>query len=217
MEQLLSELEQSHQNLLKCAKSVKEYYDKMELENNQVLLEEIKKKDRCILKLESEISDLKNTSLISHLTKQLDDLKNQLSIADKVNKNLTKQLQDFRNAPKKIAIKKKTKPESEPEPEQEPEPEPEQEPEQEPEPEPEQEPEPEPEPEPEQEPEPEPESESEPELDDDEDIALTKKKIRGTIYYVTDNEDQYIYEILSNGQVGKIVGQIRKKKAHFYE
>ena len=69
--------------------------------------------------------------------------------------------------------------------------------------------------------EPEPEASPEPAADqqesdnesgsDEEEVSVSEKKLRGKMYYVTDDDEKQIYEKLEDGDIGDLVGKYNEK------
>jgi hypothetical protein len=52
----------------------------------------------------------------------------------------------------------------------------------------------------------------------DEEVEVFEKKLRGTIYYITDDCDKYIYQKLDDGSIGECVGKYNSKnRPHFFK
>ena len=60
--------------------------------------------------------------------------------------------------------------------------------------------------------------ESDEEEEEEDEIEVIEKKLRHKIYYVTDDDDKYIYEKLDDGSIGDCVGKYNSKnRPHFYK
>jgi len=204
-------------------------------------MEDIKKKMLCelenlighfeqrISKLEGEILDHKNSidtlqSRCDHLEKNNTDLVDELenmkkvSIIKTLNTRLTEKDGEIahlktrinaleQNSKSKIELVNEVtvKKEEAPEPVKEASPAPAEEPE----------PEPEASPAPVEEASPEPaanQQESDNESgSDEEEVSVSEKKLRGKMYYVTDDDEKQIYEKLEDGDIGDLVGKYNEK------
>ena len=46
---------------------------------------------------------------------------------------------------------------------------------------------------------------------DEEEVSVSEKKLRGKMYYVTDDDEKQIYEKLEDGDIGDLVGKYNEK------
>jgi len=222
LENDFNQLIQKHQDLIK---------GEFTKSQNQIskLKSTIKEKDHEMIEMNEKLDkanfeeeNYQNFSIVSNLSKQITEkeieikkYQAQLRIASKTIQELQVRIESASEKGDSVVE------ESEPEPEQEPEPEPEPEPVAEPKLVEEKQKGPKTEPKPKKEPEPEkePEPKKEPGPDEEEiEINLTKRKIKGVYYYVSDEDPPLIYECLEDDEVGENpIGEKKGRKSIFYD